>query len=107
MSGEAQLLLVIAGMHLFGLVCAAVLLLPALRNEQRPPRWDSGSDGGPGKRRPPAPPPPGKPGGGLPLPDAAPAAVRLRGHERLPDRLPRRQRRPAREPARDPVRNRR
>lgn len=104
MSGEAQLLLVIAGMHLFGLVCAAALLLPALRSGGRPPGRDDGSDGGWGNRRPPVPSPGSRPGGGLPLDDAVPARARLRDHRRLPDLLPPRQRRPTREPARDPVR---
>src|ERR1700753_3871016 len=45
MSGEAQLMLMIAGMHLLGLVCVAVLIIPALREEPgAPPRNDSGSD---------------------------------------------------------------
>jgi hypothetical protein len=106
MAGEAQLLLVIAGMHLFGLLCAAALLIPALRSGERPPR-DDGGDGGWGNRRPPAPWPADKPSGGLPLPDAVPARVRLRDHERLPDLLPPRERCPARGPARDPVRTER
>jgi hypothetical protein len=44
------------------------------------------------------------PGGGLPLPDAEPARVRLRDHRPLRERLPARERRPAREPERRPVR---
>jgi hypothetical protein len=66
---------------------------------------DPGSDGG-GGRRPEPPAPRTPPRGGLPLPDARPARVRLRDHERLGDRLPRRRRRPAREPDRRPVRAR-
>ena len=39
MSGDAQLMLMIAGMHLLGLVCAAVLIMPALRDgPEFPPR---------------------------------------------------------------------
>jgi hypothetical protein len=41
-------------------------------------------------------------GGGVPLPDAAPARVRLREPARLADLLPDRSRRPAREPGRSP-----
>jgi hypothetical protein len=106
MSGEAQLMLMIAGVHLLGLACVAVLMIPALRDRpDAPPRSsDGGSDDGWGNypRRPS--PPRDVPGGGLPLPDAVPARVRLRGHERLRELLPARQRRPAREPDRTPVR---
>ena|SRR5437588_1319643 len=105
MSGAAQLMLMIAGVHVLGLVCVAVLLIPALRDgPDSPPRPDPGSDDGwgPGPHEPPI--RPGAPDGGIPLPDARPARVRLREHGRLADRLPRRERRPAREPARRPVR---
>jgi hypothetical protein len=106
MSGEAQLMLMIAGVHLLGLACVAVLMIPALRDmPDSPPRPpDDGSDDGWGNhpRRPRD--PSDGPGGGLPLPDATPARVRLRDHRRMRDLLPRRQRRPAREPERTPVR---
>ncbi len=107
MSGETQLLLVIAGVHILGLACVAILMLPALRDgPDAPPRGEDGSDEGWGNhpRRPRS--PRNVPGGGLPLPDARPARVRLRGHERLGDLVPGRSRRPAREPAphRQPVR---
>jgi hypothetical protein len=106
MSGESQLVLWIAGVHLLGLVCVAALLIPVFRDDQnasnQPP--DQGSDEGWGndRRRPPG--PSGVPPGGIPLPDAAPARVRLREPGRLADLLPRRGRRPAREPVRTPVR---
>jgi hypothetical protein len=100
MTGEAQLMLVIVGMHLLGLLCAAALLIPALRAGDKPPRADRGGDDGWGRRPPPSPPPADQPGPGLPLPDARPARIRLRDHDRLPDRLPRRVRRPVREPER-------
>jgi hypothetical protein len=105
MSGDAQLMLMIAGMHLLGLLCAVALILPALRDRpEAPPGSDGGSDGG-GGRGPSHPlAPPTGPGGGLPLPDAAPAHVRLRDHRRLADHQPHRERRPAREPDREPVR---
>jgi hypothetical protein len=105
MSGDAELMLMVAGMHLLGLVCAAALILPALRNgPELPPRNDRDSDDGwgHGPRRPPS--PSGSPRGGLPLPDADPASVRLRDHRRLGDLLPRRDRRPTREPERQPAR---
>jgi hypothetical protein len=105
MSGDLELMLMIAGMHFLGLACAAALLLPALRGgPDLPPRPDRDSDDGWGKGPPPPPTPFDLPTGGLPLPDAQPAAVRLRDHRRLGDLLPRRERRPAREPSREPVR---
>jgi hypothetical protein len=97
-------MLMIAGMHLLGLVFAGALLLPALRDRpEARPGSDGGSDGGGGHgpSRPPA--PPTGPGGGLPLPDADPAKVRLRDHRPLADHHRRPERRPAREPERTPV----
>jgi hypothetical protein len=106
MSADAQLMLMIAGMHLLGLVCAAVLILPALREgpEFPPHHSDPGSDDGWGRGPNPPPEPPTRPGGGIPLLDAEPARVRLRDHRKLSEQLPRRERRPAREPDRTPVR---
>lgn len=106
MSGEYQLLLMIAGMHLLGLGCVAVLIVLALRqgSGETHGRTDRGSDDGWGNepRRPPD--PSDRPWGGVPLPDASPAAVRLRDERKLPELLPRTARRPAREPERTPVR---
>ena len=104
MTGEVQLLLWIAGVHILGLLCVAVLLIPALRSDDHPTNGDSGSDEGWGNL--PAEPPRPKlwPGGGIPLPDAVQSTVRLRGPGRLSDLLPSRQRRPAREPVRTPSR---
>jgi hypothetical protein len=106
MSGDAQLMLMIAGMHFLGLVGAAVLILPALREDPGlPPHHpDQGSDGGGGRGpgRPPLPPEP--PRGGIPLPDAEQSRIRLRDHRKLSEQLPRPQRRPAREPDRTPIR---
>lgn len=107
MAGDAQLLLWIAGVHLLGLGCVAILLIPALRENPavpRRPRSDGESDDGwgHGPKKPPA--PPERPRGGIPLPDAVPARVRLREPGRLADKLPAPQRRPAREPDRRPVR---
>lgn len=107
MSGDLELMLMIAGMHLLGLVCAAALLLPALRGgPDLPPHNDRDSDDGWGHGPPRRPTPSDSPRGGLPLPDAVPATVRLRDHQRLSELLPRRERRPAREPDREPVRTR-
>ncbi len=98
-------MLMVAGVHLVGLGCVAVLLIPALRrgSDPRPP-GDQGSDDGWGKgpRRPPTRPSP--PRGGIPLADAQQARIRLREPGRLADHRPAHQRRPAREPERTPVR---
>ena len=104
MGGETQLLLMIAGLHLLGVACVALLMLPTLRD--RGPMWgsDSGSDDGWGRGPKHPPQPPAPPRGGIPLPDAVPASVRLRDHQRLADHQPRRDRRPAREPEREPTR---
>jgi hypothetical protein len=104
MSGEAQLLLMIAGLHVVALVCLTALLLPALRDEGPDGPPDAGSDDGWGNDRLRPKGPGERPRGGLPLPDAIPARVRLRDHRRLPELLPSRERRPAREPAREPAR---
>jgi len=106
MSGDYQLLLMIAVMHLLGLACVAVLIMLALRGEDNglPGSGESGSDDGWGNepRRPPQ--PSDRPWGGVPLPDAKQSRLRLRDHRKLADLLPRRSRRPAREPERTPVR---
>lgn len=105
MSGDVELVLMIAGMHLLGLVCAAALVLPALRDSPDvPPRSERDSDDGWGHGPPKQPTPFDPPSGGLPLPDALPARARLRDHRRLAELVPRRERRPAREPRREPVR---
>jgi hypothetical protein len=104
MSSAAQLVLMVGGMHLLGLVGALLLILPALRERpDSPPPPGGGSDGGGGQRRP-TPRLPVRPRGGLPLPDAVPARVRLREPARLGDLVPRRERRPAHDPARTPTR---
>jgi len=106
MSGEAQLMLMIAGVHLLGLACVAVLMIPALRDtDSWSHRSDSESDDGWGNDRRDPTGPRDVPGGGIPLPNAQPARIRLREHGRLHERLPARERRPAREPARQPRRD--
>src|SRR5664280_310056 len=106
MSGDTQLVLWIAGVHLLGLGCVAVLLLPALRDNPPAPNRRSDTDGddgwGRGPKRPT--PPPAPPNGGIPLADAEQARTRFREPGRLSDRRPRRSRRPSREPIRTPTR---
>jgi len=103
MSGAA-LIGWIAGVHLLGLGCVAFLMWPALKDNPVNPdhHSDEGDEGwGRGPKVPPTPPEP--PRGGIPLPDAQPAGIRLREHGTLGDRLPTRDRRPAREPERRPA----
>jgi hypothetical protein len=100
MTEGVKLILWIAGVHILGLGCVAVLMLPALRENSDPSRVDGegGTDEGwgGGPKTPPSPPEP--PTGGIPLPEAVPAGVRLRDHDRLGDKLPPRERRTVREP---------
>ena len=108
MSEGVQLVLWIAGVHFVGFLCVAVLMLPALREDPDGTGGNSWADeGDEGWGRPPQTPPsrPTPPRGGIPLPDAAPAGIRLRGPGRLGDAHPL-PRRPVREPARRPVRAR-
>ena len=106
MSGDYQLLLMIAVMHLLGLACVVVLIVVAMREHDDDMRGhgETGSDDGWGNepRRPRQ--PSDRPWGGIPLPDAKPSRLRLRDHRKLLDLLPRRERRPSREPERTPVR---
>jgi hypothetical protein len=107
MVGDSELiLLAIAGVHLLGLACVAVLMYTALREgpPDGPMPGSSDSDDGRGNKPLHPRPPSGRPRGGIPLPDAEPARVRLRDHRRLADLLPRPERRPTREPTPTPVR---
>jgi hypothetical protein len=105
-SGEVQVVLLIGGLHLIGLLGAGLLVLQCLRESpagsQVQPRDDE--DGGGGNDRRPRPAPWRPRGGGPPLPDADPARVRLRSPGLLAELLPGRQRRPLRDPGREPRR---
>lgn len=107
MSADAKLVVLFAGLHLLGLILVCVLLVLFLRSDATSP-WSPGDDeaggGGGGSNDRLAPRDSRGPrGGGLPLPDAAPARVRLREPARLADLLASRPRRGAPEPARRPV----
>jgi hypothetical protein len=101
---DTQLVLLVTGLHVIALACGGVLVYLCLRGETtrawKPP--EDGSDDGDGGSRLRPPTPSGPRGGGIPLPDAQPARVRLREPARLAEKLPRRERRPAREPAPGP-----
>jgi hypothetical protein len=103
------------GKHLSGVDVPALLNLgilllvvffPLILNRRGHPPGPSDSDSDDGWGNGPKAPPPGPddPRGGIPLDDAVPARVRLRGHARLMDALPARPRRRTREPDRGPVR---
>jgi len=98
---DVELLALFAALHLIGMGLAASLLVMFMRSSSvrawSPPDEDSGNGGGSdriGPRRP----SPSPDGGGIPLADAVPARVRMRGPERLADRLPGVQRRPGHSP---------
>ena len=103
MADETLLVALLGGLHLLGFVFAALLLLPCLREESVRRRGASGEDDGGGRgggsdRLRPARPRGPKPGG-IPLPDAVPARVRLRDGRRLAELLPHAKRRPSHAPA--------
>jgi hypothetical protein len=108
MTEGVKLIFWIAAVHIVGLACVGVLLLPALRDDSAAVQWGDGeSDEGWGGSAKTPPPRPAPPSGGIPLSDSVPAGVRLRGPGRLGDKLPPRERRPVREPLpRVPARNR-
>jgi len=103
---DAQILLLVGGLHLIGAVLAGLLIVLCLRTDTVRP-WTPGQEGedegggGSDRRVPRAPDRPR--GGGLPLPDATPARARLRGPATLATLVGRRERRPTREPLRRPV----
>jgi hypothetical protein len=84
--------------HVFGV---AALVWHLLQNGEERPDWRGWfGDDGDDPRAPDAP-EAGPPGGALPLPDAAPSAVRLREPGRLSDARPGPARRPAHVPGRE------
>src|ERR1700722_636998 len=100
MTEGVKLIFWIAAVHIVGLACVGVLLLPALRDDSAAVQGTDGeSDDGWGGGAKPPPPRPKLPPGGIPLPDSIPAGVRLRDHDRLGDKLPPRERRTIRGPA--------
>jgi hypothetical protein len=107
-SPDTELVFIFGTLHLIAVALGAGLFVMFLRSETtqpwQPPDEDDGGGGGGNDRLPAR--PKTSPSGGLPLPDAVPASVRLRGPGRLSDLRPQRERRPAREPVpqRRPVR---
>jgi hypothetical protein len=109
MQPDEELVIIFAILHLVALVLGGALFMMFLRSDSRShsesPEDDEDNGGGGGNDRI-TDKPKTSPSGGIPLPDAVPPGIRLRGHERLADLRPRPLRRPAREPARSPVRRR-
>ncbi len=101
MSPDEELMVIFGALHLVALVLGGVLFIMFLRSEsgsgRRPPEDDDTGGGGNDRL---SPGPKSSPSGGIPLPDAVQAPVRLRGPQRLRDLRPRRERRPTREPVR-------
>jgi hypothetical protein len=107
MTPDEELMLIFGALHLVALALGIVLFVMFLRSEAgsdyRPPDDDDTGGGGGNDRisdRPKT-----SPGGGLPLPDAEPAPVRLRSHEKLRDAHNRPERRRVAEPN-EPARRR-
>ena len=97
----------LSGLGIVAFVVLLVVVGLVLGRHSRPgPSDPNGGDGWGKGPPPPDPRRPDRPQGGMPLDDATPARVRLRGKDRLADLLPSRTRRPAREPDRTPVRTR-
>jgi hypothetical protein len=101
MSPDEELVAIFGALHLVALALGVLLFVLFLRSDTRdgrnPSDEDDGGGGGGSDRisdRPKT-----SPSGGIPLPDAEPAPVRLRGPERLADLLPRPERRRVAEPA--------
>ena len=101
-------MLIFGILHLVALGLGAILFVMFLRSDSNdggtPPEEDEGGGGGNdrlGDR-----PPKSSPSGGIPLPDAEPAPVRMREPGRLADLLPRPERRRVVEPGPVPGRRR-
>jgi hypothetical protein len=105
MSSDEELVLIFGALHLVALALGILMFVLFLRSDtadgRQDPEDDEGGGGGSDRiqRGPKT-----SPSGGIPLPDAVPAPVRMRGPGRLADLLPARQRRRVAEPDRAPRR---
>jgi hypothetical protein len=102
MSGPVAAILLTTVIHVIAFVVLLALMGRDMLDVFRSPPADGGDGGEPPASEPASRPSPG--GGGLPLPDADQAPVRLREPGRIGDRYPRPSRRPDHEPARIPQR---
>jgi hypothetical protein len=95
MGPDDGLIVIFASLHLVALVLGGLLFAMFLRSDGRPGSRDGEDEdeGGGGGNDRISDRPKTSPGGGIPLPDAEPAPIRLRGPGRLSDLRPRRVRR--------------
>lgn len=109
MSPDEELTLIFGALHLMALALGAVLFVMFLRSDSapgwQPPDEDDLGGGGGGNDRISNRPKPSPPGG-IPLPDAEPASLRLRGSGKLRDAYDRPGRRPTHAPEPSPARRR-
>jgi hypothetical protein len=107
MAPDEELVVIFAILHLVALMLGGALFAMFLRSDSkaRPDGADDDeNEGGGGGNDRISDKPKTSPSGGIPLPDAEPAPVRLRGHERLADLRHRPDRRRVVEPDRAPRR---
>src|SRR5918992_1024933 len=101
MSSDEELVLIFGALHLVALALGVLLFVMFLRSDtadgRQEPEDDEGGGGGSDRVQPG---PKNSPSGGIPLPDAEPAPVRMRGPGPLADLLPPRERRRAAAPER-------
>ena len=106
MSPDEELVVIFGALHLVALAMGVLLFVMFLRSDTQDggdgPEEDEGGGGGGSDRIGRG--PKTSPSGGIPLPDAVPSRVRLRGPGRLADLLPPRERRRVAEPDRAPRR---
>lgn len=103
MTLEVVALLLTLVVHILGAAVLVLVLLDGEKVDWRGTFWPRDDDG-PGPSFEPPEPDPAPSGDGLPLPDAAPAAVRLREPGRIRDGYPKPSRRPEHAPERTPAR---
>ncbi|HEX8104954.1 MAG TPA: hypothetical protein VF533_20200 [Solirubrobacteraceae bacterium] len=107
MTSQEEMVLVFGALHLVAAALGGLLLFMFMRSEETTawtPKPEDDEPGGGGNDRLPGQ-PKGTPPGGIPLPHARQASMRLRGYGRLADAYPRRDRRTAPEtPRRTPAR---
>jgi hypothetical protein len=95
MAPDDGLIVIFASLHLVALLLGGLLFAMFLRSDGKPGSRepDDEDDGGGGGNDRISNHPKTSPGGGIPLPDAEPAPIRLRGPGRLRDLRPGRERR--------------
>src|SRR3954453_1927467 len=107
MSSDEELMVIFGALHLVALLLGAGLFVLFLRSDsfENGSEPDDGEGGGGGGSDRISGAPKTSPSGGIPLPDAEPAPLPLRVHQRLPALRPRPERRRVAEPA-EPARRR-